>query len=242
MGRATPPGGPSAPVEQVGRRWSGCWRRGREPEVGENPPDDDGVLDGGHDAHPAATLGTGQHVHPERMPHQLRPRPLARRRRWGRLHAHGGGRVSTRHRRRSRQRFALVSVERHDGIAVRRATRLQSAVGRRCARWNGRSCRPARDRTVATDAGEGVPPVGDRPGAPPTARRQHTMVQNEVDARARRERRQPFEQRPITLRRPTFGASSTAGTPCTAGSWPCAGRRAGPVSPSHIVRSQGRRR
>jgi len=66
----------SALVEQVGRRWSGCCRCGGEPEMGENLPDDDGVLDGGHHPHAAATPGARQHVHPERMPHQLRPRPL----------------------------------------------------------------------------------------------------------------------------------------------------------------------
>jgi hypothetical protein len=36
----------SAPAEQVGRRWPGRWCCGREPEMGENLPDDDGVLDG----------------------------------------------------------------------------------------------------------------------------------------------------------------------------------------------------
>src|SRR5262249_33210020 len=38
----------------------------REPEVGENPSDDAWVIDGGHQAHAAATAGTGQHVHRER--------------------------------------------------------------------------------------------------------------------------------------------------------------------------------
>ena len=149
-GKGDTAGRTSAPVEQVGRRWSGRRRGGREPEVGENPPDDDGVLDGGNHAHAAATPRTGQHVHRERVPHQLRPRPLARRRRWGRLHAHAGGRVSTRHRRR-RQRFALVSAERHDGVALRRAARLRPTGGPRRARrdgWSGRATSqpPRRDR------------------------------------------------------------------------------------------------
>jgi hypothetical protein len=46
-----------------------------------------GVLDGSQHAHAVATPSTSQHVHPERVPHQLRPRPLSRRRRWGLLHA-----------------------------------------------------------------------------------------------------------------------------------------------------------
>src|SRR5262249_11642008 len=37
-------------------------------------------------------------------------------------------------------------------------------------------------------------PVGDRPGAPPTVRRQHAMVQDEVDARARRQGCEAFQQ------------------------------------------------
>src|SRR5262249_18565185 len=45
----------SAPVEQVGRRWTRCGYLGREPEVGENLPNDDGVLDGGDHAHATAT-------------------------------------------------------------------------------------------------------------------------------------------------------------------------------------------
>src|SRR5262245_9703265 len=108
----------SAPVEQVGRRRSGRRRLGREPEVGENPPDDDGVLDGGHHTHAAATPSTRQHVHPERVLHQLRPRPLSRRRRRGLLHAHGGGWISTRrwHRRRW---LAVASSDREVAFEVR---------------------------------------------------------------------------------------------------------------------------
>ena len=49
------------------------------PKVGENPPDDDGVLDCGDHAACGRHSGTGQYVHREGVPHQLRPRPLPRR-------------------------------------------------------------------------------------------------------------------------------------------------------------------
>ena len=38
----------SAPVEQVGERWPRRRDFGRQPEVGENLPDDSGVFDSGH--------------------------------------------------------------------------------------------------------------------------------------------------------------------------------------------------
>src|SRR5262249_21212273 len=73
----------SAPGEQVGRRRPGCAHLRREPEVSEDLPDDDLVLDGSHHAHAAATMGTGQHVHRERVAHEVWPRPPARRGRGG---------------------------------------------------------------------------------------------------------------------------------------------------------------
>ena len=174
-GKGDTAGRTSAPVEQVGRRWPGRRRRGREPEVGENLPNDDGVLDGGYDAHAAATPGARQHVHPECVPHEVVPRPLPRRGRRGRLHARDGARIGTRHRR-SRGLFARVSSAGHHGIAVRRAARVQSAGGRWCARRDGWRGGAASVRLVGTDGAKGVPPVGDRPGAPPTVRCQHSVL------------------------------------------------------------------
>jgi hypothetical protein len=113
----------SAPTEQVGRRWPGRRHLGREAEVGENLPDHDGVLDGGHHTHVTATPRTGQHVYGEGVAQQVWPRPPARggRRRWV---AHGGGRFSPR-RRAARPQRARTSLDRHDGIALQRAARLR---------------------------------------------------------------------------------------------------------------------
>jgi hypothetical protein len=60
--------------------------------------------------------------------------------------------------------------------------RLAPAHRRTMARWrDGRRCHAALDRSVGTDWVGCVPPVGDRRGAPPTVRRQYTMVQDEID-------------------------------------------------------------
>jgi hypothetical protein len=40
--------------------------------MGENLPDDDGVLDRGDHTHAAATAGAGEHVHRKRVTQQLR--------------------------------------------------------------------------------------------------------------------------------------------------------------------------
>jgi hypothetical protein len=161
--------------------------------VGENPPDDDGIIDGGNHTHAAATSSTRQHVHSERVLHQLRPRPLSRRRRSGLLHAHVAAWVTTR-RRQSRRWPAVASSDHQPGVALRCAARLRRAGGPRRAWRDGRSGQAARDRCVGTDGVAGVPPVGDRPGAPPTVRRQYPVVEDEVDPRARRQRGEAFEQ------------------------------------------------
>jgi hypothetical protein len=66
--------------------WGGAGlRRGPEPEVGEDPPNDRRILHGGDEMHPAPTTGTGQHIDLKRPPHQRRPHPIAgtaRRRSW----------------------------------------------------------------------------------------------------------------------------------------------------------------
>ncbi len=128
-----------------------------------------------------------------------------------------------------------LAICRPNGITVQRAARLRPAVGRRCARRDGRSGRAARDRRVGTDGVECVAPVGDRPGAPPTVRCQHTMVQDKVYARARRERRQPFEKRLTTLGTRNLGALSIAGTRCTVVMSRCASRSARSLTRSRIA-------
>jgi hypothetical protein len=99
----------SAPVEQIGRRRPERRRHGREHRrwvrILRMTTGSSIVAT---TLHAAATAGTGQYVHREGVPHQLRRRPLPRRGRRERLHGRGGGRLSTRHRRR-RQRFALLS-------------------------------------------------------------------------------------------------------------------------------------
>ena len=110
-----------------------------------------GHPDGSHHAHAAATPSTSQHVDPVRVPHQLRPRPLSRHRRWGLLHARGGGWVST--RRHRRRWLALASSDHQAGVALRRAARLRPAGEPRRARRDGRSCRAASDRRVGSRRG-----------------------------------------------------------------------------------------
>jgi hypothetical protein len=47
---------------------------------------------------------------------------------------------------------------------------------------------------ASAEWGECVPPVGNRPGPPPTVPGQDTVVEDEVDARTRRQRRELFQQ------------------------------------------------
>ena len=60
MARAVAAGG-SAPAEEVAGRRTGRWDLGRQPEVGENLPDDDRVLDRGDHPHAPATPGARVH-------------------------------------------------------------------------------------------------------------------------------------------------------------------------------------
>lgn len=79
--------GPSSALGRgVGEEVSGTARRGpggagigplgREPEMGEDPADDPGILEGGDDAHAAATARTGEHFEGKGAPHQVGPRPI----------------------------------------------------------------------------------------------------------------------------------------------------------------------
>ena len=52
----------------------------------------------------------------------------------------------------------------------------------------------ARGHRVGGGQGRRVPPRADSPGTPPTVRGQYTVVEDEVDARARRERGESFQQ------------------------------------------------
>ena len=124
---------------------------------------------------------------PGRVAHQVRPGPLPRCGKRRDLHGRGGGRLWIR-RRRKRRWLALAFSDRHDGIEVHRTARLHSAGGPRRARQDGRSDSAARHYCVGAEGGGGVPPVGDRPGAPPT------VVEDDVDPRARRQRCEAFQQ------------------------------------------------
>ena len=87
--RGKPPG-PDTAVRScghVGEEVSGASRRGpgracvgdlgRQPQVGEDLADDPGFLDGGDQAHAAATARAGEDIDVERAPHQVGPRPVA---------------------------------------------------------------------------------------------------------------------------------------------------------------------
>ena len=87
-----------------------------------------------------------------------------------------------------------MSSDGQDGIAVRCGARFRLAGGLRRARRDTRSGRTTRARRVGIHGAECFPPVGDRPGTPPTVRCQCTMIEDEVDARTRRERGQAFQQ------------------------------------------------
>ena len=60
-----------------GARGSGLRPVGWQPQVAEDALDDGRVLDQGHQPKPAPTPRAGEHVHPKRPPHQLRPQIAA---------------------------------------------------------------------------------------------------------------------------------------------------------------------
>lgn len=81
--------GPSSALGRgVGEEVSGTARRGpggagigplgREPEMGEDPANDPGILNGRDQAHAATTARTNEHINVEGPPHQVGPRPVAR--------------------------------------------------------------------------------------------------------------------------------------------------------------------
>jgi hypothetical protein len=79
--------GPGNALRQGGRRRGLRWRPGgggigplgREPELGEDPADHPGILNGRDQAHVPPTARTCEHVTLEGAPDEVRPRPIARR-------------------------------------------------------------------------------------------------------------------------------------------------------------------
>ena len=62
-----------------GREGGGIGPLGREPELGEDPADHPGIRNGREQAHAPPTARTRAHVTLEGAPHEVRPRPIARR-------------------------------------------------------------------------------------------------------------------------------------------------------------------
>ena len=60
-------------------RWAGARTLGRESEMGEDPADHTRILNGRDQAHAAATARTREDIKLEGAPHEVRPRPIARR-------------------------------------------------------------------------------------------------------------------------------------------------------------------
>jgi hypothetical protein len=65
-----------SPVAPGGR---GIGPLGRESELGKDPADHPGILNGRDQAHAPPTAPTREHVTLEGAPHEVRPRPIARR-------------------------------------------------------------------------------------------------------------------------------------------------------------------
>jgi hypothetical protein len=102
VGRGATSEGAAAPRRSAAKRWgrvarvgrdvgeevSGGARRGpggggigplgREPELGKDPADRPGILNGREQAHAPPTAQTREHVTLEGAPHEVRPRPIAR--------------------------------------------------------------------------------------------------------------------------------------------------------------------
>src|SRR5439155_18810737 len=70
--------GGSAPAEEVAGRRTGRWDLARQPEVGENLPDDDRVLDRGDHPHAPATPGAGEDIDGKGVVEEVSPGPGAR--------------------------------------------------------------------------------------------------------------------------------------------------------------------
>jgi len=76
-----------------GREGGGIGPLGREPEMGEDPADHPGILNGHDQAHAPPTARTRAHVTLDGAPHEVRPRPIARRAGRLLLHLHVAARA-----------------------------------------------------------------------------------------------------------------------------------------------------
>jgi hypothetical protein len=101
------------------RRGAGARDLGREPQVRQELADDLGILDGGEQAHAAATARAGEDVEVEGAPHEVGPRPVAG--------SPGGSRELAAGR-------ALLKRRRRPGGT--------SAARRHCRGWEHREARP----------------------------------------------------------------------------------------------------